>query len=214
MSDTLILNRHFMAVQIAPWEKAMSLLYRGHAAVVDEDYRRYDFDEWKELSQEIENHPAGYVNSVSFKIAIPYFSLANSLKIFEKNSRKELLSADLSGFLSCNGNGICEVEKGETAQNCIGDCGKEFNTYSEQTKKLFEQNNGTIIDPVTKEIVLQDLSFSNNKSSATPASKNNPRSPLSPEKNSLYLLIFGIIAAFVIAFSMIFIFLKKIKKSN
>ncbi len=71
MSDTLILNRQFYAIQVVSWQKAITLLYRGHAVALDEECNRYNFDEWRELSQMIEDHPAGFVNSVSFKIAIP-----------------------------------------------------------------------------------------------------------------------------------------------
>lgn len=58
----------------------------------------------------------------SFKLVIPYFSIANQLKIFKKSINQEILSADLSEYLSCNGNGICEVSLGENNSNCLGDC--------------------------------------------------------------------------------------------
>jgi len=49
----------------------------------------------------------------AFAIELPYFSLAKTLKIFQKSKGQEMLSADLSQFSTCNGNGICEFEKVE-----------------------------------------------------------------------------------------------------
>lgn len=58
----------------------------------------------------------------AFQLIIPYFSLAAQLKIIEKSTDKELLVANLKEFLTCNGNGKCEPELGETTQSCLGDC--------------------------------------------------------------------------------------------
>ena len=70
-SDVLVLNRSFYAVQITSWQRALSLVYMDHASVVDEHYKIYSFDDWRNLSMEIQIHPAGFVNTPSFKIAIP-----------------------------------------------------------------------------------------------------------------------------------------------
>lgn len=70
-SDVLILNRNFFAVHVASWQRAMTLLYRGHAHVIDEQFNSYDFDEWTELSKMIEDSPNGFVRTISLKIAIP-----------------------------------------------------------------------------------------------------------------------------------------------
>ena len=71
MSDVLVLNRSFMAVQIIDWRRAMSLVYIDHARVVDEDYKTYSFEDWREMSSLIQREPAGFVTTPSFKIAIP-----------------------------------------------------------------------------------------------------------------------------------------------
>ncbi len=70
-SDVLVLNRNFCAVHIANWQRAISLVYSDHARVVDDEYRTYDFDDWREVSQIIHKNPSGFVSTPSFKIAIP-----------------------------------------------------------------------------------------------------------------------------------------------
>jgi 5-methylcytosine-specific restriction endonuclease McrA len=70
-ADVLVLNRNFYAVHITQWQRALSLLYLDHARVVDQEYRTYDFEDWRELSQMITNNPSGYVSTPSFRIAIP-----------------------------------------------------------------------------------------------------------------------------------------------
>lgn len=69
--DTLVLNRYFYAIQIAGWQRAFSLLYAGQASVVDEEYRTYDFESWKELSATMTQAPAGFVHTARYRIAIP-----------------------------------------------------------------------------------------------------------------------------------------------
>jgi 5-methylcytosine-specific restriction endonuclease McrA len=71
MSDVLVLNRSFFAVQIVSWRRAISLVYSNLARVVDEDYRTYSFEDWRELSSILEREPSGFVHTPSFKIAIP-----------------------------------------------------------------------------------------------------------------------------------------------
>jgi 5-methylcytosine-specific restriction endonuclease McrA len=71
MNDVLVLNRSFFAVQIVSWRRALSLVYSDQARVVDEDYRTYSFDDWRELSSMMVREPSGFINTPSFKIAIP-----------------------------------------------------------------------------------------------------------------------------------------------
>lgn len=71
MSDVLVLNRSFLAVQVITWQRALSLVYLDHARVVDEDYRTYSFEDWRELSSMIADNPSGYIHTPSFRIAIP-----------------------------------------------------------------------------------------------------------------------------------------------
>jgi len=71
MNNVLVLNSGMYAIHIIDWQKAISLIYRGQASVVDEDYRRYNFDEWTELSAMISDSPNGFVHSVNLKVAVP-----------------------------------------------------------------------------------------------------------------------------------------------
>lgn len=70
-ADVLVLNRSFYAIHITNWRRALSLVYIDHARVVDDEYRTYNFSDWQELSQMIENHPSGFVYTPTLKIAIP-----------------------------------------------------------------------------------------------------------------------------------------------
>ncbi|MBI3292391.1 MAG: HNH endonuclease [Elusimicrobia bacterium] len=70
-ADVLVLNRNFYAIHITSWQRALSLVYLDHARVVDEEYRTYDFEDWRELSKLIQQHPAGFVHTPTFRIAIP-----------------------------------------------------------------------------------------------------------------------------------------------
>lgn len=81
MSEVLVLNRHFIPVNFTTWRRAIVLLYLDRANVVDEEYRLYNFNEWFELSQEINDHPAGFVYTPRFKIAIPEIIV---LKFYDK----------------------------------------------------------------------------------------------------------------------------------
>jgi len=71
MSDVLVLNKSFYAIQITDWRRALSLVYLDNAHVVDEDYRTYNFQDWKELSADIKKDPAGFITTPSFEILIP-----------------------------------------------------------------------------------------------------------------------------------------------
>lgn len=70
-TDVLVLNNNFYAVQIISWRRALSLIYLDHARVVDEEYRTYNFEDWRELSNMSQAHPSGYIHTPSFKILIP-----------------------------------------------------------------------------------------------------------------------------------------------
>lgn len=71
MTHALVLNRNFYAVHIADWRQAISMVYQGHAEVVDDGMATYDFDSWTELSSMMEAHPAGFVHTTSLRIAVP-----------------------------------------------------------------------------------------------------------------------------------------------
>jgi 5-methylcytosine-specific restriction endonuclease McrA len=69
--DVLVLNRSFYAIHITSWQRALSLLYIDHAAVVDGDYHTYSFEDWRQISAMTKDYPAGFINTPNFKIAIP-----------------------------------------------------------------------------------------------------------------------------------------------
>lgn len=81
MSEVLVLNRHFVAVALTSWRRAIKLVYLERADVVDEDYKTYSFKDWFELSQYMKDHPAGFVYTPKFKIAIPEVI---ALKFYDK----------------------------------------------------------------------------------------------------------------------------------
>ncbi|OQA91968.1 MAG: HNH endonuclease [Elusimicrobia bacterium ADurb.Bin231] len=69
--DVLVLNKKFYAIHITTWQKAISLLFADHARVVDENYKTYDFNNWMDISRQMERSPSGFVHTPTLKIAIP-----------------------------------------------------------------------------------------------------------------------------------------------
>lgn len=80
---TLVLNRSYLPVHVTSVRRAFSLLYRGVAKAVDEEYRTFDFDDWSELS------PAGVdsVGLVDRLVRIPRVILLVS---FDRVPRREV----------------------------------------------------------------------------------------------------------------------------
>jgi 5-methylcytosine-specific restriction endonuclease McrA len=83
----LILNRNLYAIQVASWERALTLLYLDRACVVDEEYRTYDFRDWLELSQAVGASPAGFIHTPTLKVAIPEVI---ALKFFDKVPKQQV----------------------------------------------------------------------------------------------------------------------------
>lgn len=135
----------------------------------------------------------------AFDINIPYFSIGASLKIFEKSSGKEILSANLSEFITCNGNSICEFEKGETALNCIGDCANSNPEFSPETLNKLEDNNGSIKDVSTGEVLLLKPNPSTSEEITQPATQETAsQNKFSPVVLILSILILAAIIGFII----------------
>lgn len=87
-TNTLVLNRSWMAVQIISVRRAITLLYQGHAKAVDEDYRSYDFNDWSEVSQQmVEIDPDEFICSPSVKIRIPRVIV---LLLYDKLPKREV----------------------------------------------------------------------------------------------------------------------------
>jgi hypothetical protein len=140
----------------------------------------------------------------AFSLDIPYISIADSLKIFSKSSGKELLSANLEQFITCNRNGICEFEKGETEETCLVDCATGHPIYSQQTTDLLKQNNGVIKNNFTGDILLKDTFLAQEENPTAPATANQPK------KTNYFLLILSVIL--VISALAYIIYKKFIKK--
>lgn len=69
--STLVLNKSFYAVHVTGLQKVMAMLYTGEAEAVDENLQCYDFQDWADLSAMMSDHPNGFVNTVTMKVAIP-----------------------------------------------------------------------------------------------------------------------------------------------
>ena len=80
-TDVLVLNKSFYAIQVTSWQRALALVFSDHACVVDQEYRTYSFEDWREVSSMIKDHPAGFIHTPSFKIAIPDVI---ALKIYDR----------------------------------------------------------------------------------------------------------------------------------
>ncbi len=49
-SSVLVLNRSYIPIHVTSVRRAVSLLYRDFAHAVNEEYRTFDFDEWRRVS--------------------------------------------------------------------------------------------------------------------------------------------------------------------
>lgn len=95
-----------------------------------------------------------------FDLTIPYFVSGQTINIYNFKTGEKIISTDISSFKVCNGNNICEYEKGENALNCISDCANEHIVYSDETRKALKEHDGTIKDPVTGDVVLENKAYS------------------------------------------------------
>ena len=87
MEDILILNRNYFAVHITDWQRAITLVYTDKADVIDEDYRRYNFNDWVELSKMIKDSPSGFIHTPTLKIAMPEVI---ALKFYDELPEREV----------------------------------------------------------------------------------------------------------------------------
>jgi hypothetical protein len=91
----------------------------------------------------------------SFTLNVPDYNITRTLVIRKKGSSVNVLKYDVSQYISCNLNKICEFEKGETTLGCMFDCSNSNVKYSAATQKLLNQNDGKISDPDTGETLLK-----------------------------------------------------------
>jgi 5-methylcytosine-specific restriction endonuclease McrA len=149
MSDTLVLNRHFLAIRVVSWRRALLLVYGGNAEVVDQEYRTYDFDDWTHMSKVMKEHPAGFIHTPSLKIAIPEVI---ALKFYDrippceiKFTRKEIYAA---------------------YNNTCAYCGKKFSTNMLNLDHVLPRSRGG--KSTWDNVVLSCLSCNLRKANKTP----------------------------------------------
>ncbi|MEM1058633.1 MAG: HNH endonuclease [Verrucomicrobiota bacterium] len=86
--NVLVLNRLWQAVNVCSARRAFTLLYQGHAQVVDQDagsFQVMDFDAWHSESQVYTG--SDVVRTVTFKIRVPKVIL---LLVFDRLPKKEV----------------------------------------------------------------------------------------------------------------------------
>jgi len=89
----LVLNRLWQAVNTCSVRRAFTLLYQGHAQVVDStggnNFHAHDFDSWRAWSvlNPSQNPTMEMVHTISFRIRIPRIIV---LLVFDRLPRKEL----------------------------------------------------------------------------------------------------------------------------
>jgi len=70
MSDTLVLNKSYIPVHIATWQKVMGLLYKDHAHALDDDYIVYSFDDWVKNTYKFGKRYRR-IKTVRYEVAVP-----------------------------------------------------------------------------------------------------------------------------------------------
>jgi 5-methylcytosine-specific restriction endonuclease McrA len=60
-SKVLVLNRSYLPVHVTSVKRGFALLYQGVAKAVDEHYRTFDFDSWRDLAIELHHERLGVV---------------------------------------------------------------------------------------------------------------------------------------------------------
>ena len=87
--QVLVLNRLWQAVNICSVRRALSLLFEGHAQVVQGnlqgDFKTYTFDQWRDLSDNCPGDES--LGTVSFRMKVPRVIL---LGVFDRLPKKEV----------------------------------------------------------------------------------------------------------------------------
>lgn len=60
-SKVLVLNRSYLPVHVTSVKRAFALLYQGVARAVDEQYRTFDFESWRDLAIDLHHERLGVV---------------------------------------------------------------------------------------------------------------------------------------------------------
>jgi 5-methylcytosine-specific restriction endonuclease McrA len=76
-ASVLVLNRHYMAIHVVNFRRALALLFRELAEVIELDdgqYYNYDFESWREISElkALYKEPSeDWIRAVNFDLQIP-----------------------------------------------------------------------------------------------------------------------------------------------
>lgn len=102
--QVLVLNRSWVAVNVASVRRAVALLYQDLARAVDPaDYRMYDFTDWCELSQAREE--GRFIHSPTMRLRVPEIIILNAFNgFFHKEvrfSRRSIFERDKSTCQYC-----------------------------------------------------------------------------------------------------------------
>lgn len=148
---------------------------------------RFFFENGEEIAHK--NFDVGA--SGPFLFAVPYVSFARSFAVYKSGVTSPIVSYNLSNFLTCNRNGVCEYEKGENFETCLPDCVGTVVNFSDETKKLLKQNNDVIRDPKSGEVLLRGIRAASVVSSGNATQTN--------DKANAFLLILGAVAVLLIS---------------
>lgn len=70
--SVLVLNKHFLAIQVTIAKEAVCALVTGKAEVVDQNYSTYDLRQWQEYTKSADpSMYAGLIRSPSVQILVP-----------------------------------------------------------------------------------------------------------------------------------------------
>jgi 5-methylcytosine-specific restriction endonuclease McrA len=102
--QVLVLNRSWVAVNVASVRRAVALLYQDLARAVDPaDYRMYDFSDWCELSQARDD--GRFIHSPTMRLRVPEIIILNAFNgFFHKEvrfSRRSIFERDKSTCQYC-----------------------------------------------------------------------------------------------------------------
>lgn len=83
-AHVLVLNKSWVAINVAPAKRALTLLFQGNARVVHpQDYALYDFEAWLAFSRSCNGvSPRRYVYTPSYRIRLPEVIVLNGFNGF------------------------------------------------------------------------------------------------------------------------------------
>lgn len=102
--QVLVLNRSWVAVNVASVRRALALLYQDMARAVDPaDYRQHDFNDWCELS--LARDDGRFIHTPTMKVRVPEIIILNAFNgFFHKEvrfSRRSIFERDKSTCQYC-----------------------------------------------------------------------------------------------------------------